>query len=46
MDWIIAWAILIPVPDKRSSGSEYPRKPSTIARVSNATPKILLIWES
>ena len=27
-----------PVPDSRSSGSEYPKKPSNIARISSSEP--------
>jgi hypothetical protein len=36
-------AILMPVPETRSSGSEYPRKPLKIDRIKRLTPMIQLI---
>ena len=38
MDWMIASAIRSPVPESRSSGREYPAKPSTRPSVISPSP--------
>ena len=43
MDRMIASAIRRPVPDSRSSGSEYPAKPSTVPSAIRAIPIIQFI---
>jgi len=40
IDRMIEYAMRMPVPETRSSGSEYPRKPFTIARINSVEPTI------